>query len=253
MVQELIVCVVSAALAVTVFVAGIRLRPKSWHLSEDDTAGELVLDVVRNLFIAVVAFVVVLCWQQYDNAQTHTIDEAKALTETYWLAHTMPEPEHQRIQGLVREYTERVAGEEWTVMDHEGRLSRSAQQSLDALRDAVQSVQPADESAADNRTEALEKLEDVADSRHEREMDVRRGIPGFITIALIFGTILLVLSPVFSGIRVTTSSILMIALLGVVIGLTLWEIRNLDRPFSGSTLVPKDAFEQALVRYGQIS
>ncbi|RDI49144.1 bestrophin-like domain [Nocardia mexicana] len=252
MVQELVVSVAAAAVAVVVLVAGARLRPRSWQTTGEDAAGELVLDVVKNFFIAVVAFIVVLCWQQYDNAQTHTVAEAKALVNTYWIAHALPEPDHGKIQGLVRDYTQQVVGDEWASMNKEGTLSRSAQATLDALRDSVQSMQSADPDVADLRTKALEQLDQVADARHEREIDVRRTVPGFLDIALIFGTILLLLSPVFSGIKVSASSILMIALLGVVVGLTLLEIRNLDRPFSGSTVVPRDAYEYALARYQQI-
>ncbi|WP_228823967.1 DUF4239 domain-containing protein [Nocardia blacklockiae] len=248
----MVVTVLAALAAVLVFLIGSRLRPKSWQQTEEHAAGELVLDVVKNFFVAVVAFVVVLCWQQYDNAQTHTVAEAKGLVDTYWAAHQLPEPEHERIQGLVREYTEQVVGPEWDAMNHEGRLSEDAEHTLDSLRDAAQAL-PADEPAAEDlRSRALDSLDDVADARHDREVDVRRSVPGFLVVALIFGTILMLLIPVLSGFRPTVSSVLMIAVLGVVVGLILLEIRNLDRPFSGATIVPRDAYELALSRYQHV-
>ncbi|MBB5911704.1 hypothetical protein BJY24_000571 [Nocardia transvalensis] len=252
MVPEVLVAVAAALVAVAVFVVGTRLRPKSWQQTEEHAAGELVLDLVKNFFVAVVAFVVVLCWQQYDNAQTHTIAEAKGLVDTYWAAHGMPAPDHQRIQGLVREYTEEVTGPEWAAMHHDGRLSEAAQEKLDALRDAVQGMQPVDPDVADLRTKALDSLDDVAAARSDREVDVRRSVPGFLGIALLFGTVLLLLSPVYSGVRVTVSSVLMVALLGLVVGSILLQIRNLDRPFSGATVVPRDAYDLAVSRYGHI-
>lgn len=252
MVPELIVAVLAAIAAVLVFIAGARLRPTSWQETEEHAAGELVLDVVKNFFVAVVAFVVVLCWQQYDNAQTHTVAEAKALVETYWAAHQMPEPDHQRIQSQVREYTEQVAGPEWSIMAHEGRLSSDAQRTLDSLRDSVHAMQPADPEVEDLRSKVLDSLDDVADARHEREVDVRRSVPGFLFLALVFGAILMLVIPVLSGVKPTISSVLMIALLGVVVGLILLEIRNLDRPFSGAIIVPRDAYELALARYQHV-
>ncbi|MCM6773468.1 DUF4239 domain-containing protein [Nocardia sp. CDC159] len=254
MVQALLAVVAAAAVAMGVFVIGSRVWPKSWQQSGDeDSAGGMVLDLVNTFFVAVVAFVVVLCWQQYDNAQNHTIAESKALVATYWIAHDMPEPERQRVQDLLRNYTEQVIGQEWKVMDREGRLSRTAQSTLDAARDAVSGIQSDDSSVADLRSKALDSLQQVNDARQDRAMDVRRGIPGFLYIALWFSTAMVLLSPVLSGIRVSVKNVLMIGLLGLVVGAVLFQIHNLDRPFSRQTVVPRDAYENALSSYEQIT
>ncbi|WP_445253752.1 bestrophin-like domain [Nocardia sp. XZ_19_385] len=248
--QQLLVPVALAVAAVIVFVVGDRLRPKSWRQA-DDGSGSMVVDLVNTLFLAVAAFVVVICWQQYDNAHNHTVAESKALVDVYWAAHAMSEPDHDRVQELVRDYTEQVVTDEWTVMDEEGRLSQSTQRTLDSLRDTVMAIQSPD--AEDARTAALAGLDAVAQARHDRALDASLGMPGFLYTALWFSTALLLFSALISGVLVTLRSVVMTALLGLVVGAAIVAIYGLDRPFSGANIVSKDAFEIALSRYRRIT
>ncbi|MFI5776345.1 hypothetical protein [Nocardia sp. NPDC051570] len=253
MVLALIVAVVSAAVAVLVFVVGARVWPKKWQRDGHEIARDQVLDLITTFFVAVVAFVVVLCWQQYDNAENHTINEAKGLVATYWIAHSLPEPAHTRIQGLVRQYTQQVLGPEWTLMDREKRLGRLAQETLSELHDAIAAVPVDDPTVADLRGKAFDSVQVVVDARQDRAIDADRDVPEFLVLALYVGTVLVLLSPVLSGIRVSLGSALMIGLLGIVIGSVLLQIHNLERPFSGQTQVPRSAFENAMATYQQIS
>ncbi|MQY30290.1 bestrophin-like domain [Nocardia aurantia] len=252
MVQELIAALLGALLAVVVLVAGDRMRPAAWRQTNDEASGTLALDVIKTFFTAVVAFIVVICWQQYQNAHNHTVTEAKGLVETYFAAHNMAEPDRDRVQTLVRGYTEQVVGPEWTTMSRNGRLSPSAQSMLDSLRDTVAQQHPQDQVTTDARAAAQTALVKVADARTDRGVDAAQGVPGFLYVALIFGTVLLLFSPVLSGTRVTWRSTLMTALLGVVIASALLQIHNFERPFSHTISVPRDAFEFALARYQHI-
>ncbi|GAA5108958.1 DUF4239 domain-containing protein [Nocardia iowensis] len=253
LIQLLIVPLAVAVAAVVVLVVGDRLRPASWRQSAEDAPGTMVVDLINTLFMAVAAFVVVICWQQYDNAHNHTVAESKALVDVYWAAHAMPDPEHHRIQGLVRDYTEQVVTTEWAVMDDEGTLSQSTQATLDTLRDAVMAIQSSDADVTDLRASALAGLDTVAQARQDRAMDAELGMPGFLYTALWFTTVLLLFSALLSGVPVTKRSLLMMALLGVVVGAAIVAIYGLDRPFSGGNIVSKDAFELALSRYQHIT
>ncbi|MGW4326483.1 bestrophin-like domain [Nocardia sp. NPDC004573] len=246
---EFLVPALTALVAVAVFVAGDRLHPTAWRHTDDDTVGALVLNLINTIFMAVVAFIVVIAWQQYDNARNHTIAEAKALIDTYWAAHGMPEPDHARIQGLVREYTEQVLTEEWAVMADDGRLSQSTQDTLDDLRDAVAAVNSADDEVDELRTSAVAGLDAVAQARADRALDAAYRVPGFLYLAMWICTVLLLLSVVLSGVQVTKRSVVTTALLGAIVGVVIRAIYNLDEPFSGGNVVPKEAFELALSRY----
>ncbi|WP_433710635.1 DUF4239 domain-containing protein [Nocardia sp. CA-084685] len=248
-----IVPVLAAIIAVAIFVIGDRLRPDSWVSTEEEASGSLVLELINTLFLAVVAFVVVICWQEYDNAHNHTVAEAKALVDTYWTAHSMPDREHRQIQGLVRDYTDQVLTREWPVMQADRRLSQPTQDTFDSLRDAVESINSTDPDVMDLRTSAMASLDAAAEARQDRAMDASYQMPVFLYAALWFGTVLLLCSAVLSGVEVTRRSLLMTALLGIVVGTTVLAIYNLDRPFSGGNSVSKDAFEYAMSRYEHIT
>ncbi|RJO72070.1 DUF4239 domain-containing protein [Nocardia panacis] len=249
MVRELIVAVASAAIALIVFVVGDRLRPKSWHGVDEDPAGALLLDMIKTFFTAVIAFIFVVCWQQYDDARKNTVVEANALVETYWAAHSMPGPDGQRIQDLVRDYTTGVLEVEWPVMDHDRQLSGQVQRTLDSLRQAVGQIDSPDPNIGNLRSSAMSSLEQVSKARSERGVTASHGIPGFLYTLLYIATVLLLFTPVLSAVRVTGRSTLMIGLLGMVVGSALLLIHELDYPFSGGDIVSRDAFEFARSRF----
>ncbi|RMI32873.1 bestrophin-like domain [Nocardia stercoris] len=249
MVMEVMVAVGGALVALLAFLLGDRLRPAGWRQSSDESSGTLVFDLIKTFFAAIVAFVVVICWQQYDNARGRTVAEANALIETYWAAHSMPGPEREQIQQQVHDYTTSVVTQEWPVMDRDQRLDPQTQATFDRLRDTVQQLRPADPYESTLRANALSGLDKVADARHYRANSAAHGIPGFLYVALYIAAALLLLSPVLSGVRVSRRSVVMIALLGVVIGSVLLQIHNLDHPFAGGDVVPADTFRLALEQF----
>ncbi|WP_334029287.1 DUF4239 domain-containing protein [Nocardia terpenica] len=236
-----------------VFVVGARLRPASWSQTGEENAGTLVLDLAKTFFAAVVAFIVVLCWQQFDSTYRSTVAEANSLAETYWLTHQMPDPEHHRIQGLLPDYTTGVIAAEWPVMARDHRLDQPTQTSFDTLRGSVESMRPADPYIGGLRASALSSLTQVAKARQDRAAAAGHQTPGFWYLLLYFGAVKLLLSPVLSGVKLGRRSVMMTALLGVVVGLVIVLIHTLDHPFSGGYTVSREAFESALSRYTHIT
>jgi hypothetical protein len=254
-IREIEVAAVVAAIAVAVFWVGDRLRPKSWRSVSDEAAHSLVADLSKTVFTAVVAFVVVICWQQYQTARDGSATEADSLVDVYWAAQGLPQPDRDRIQNLVRGYTSEVEHEEWPEMAH-GRMSPVAQATLDSLHDAVDQVQITEttpDSITEARATALDSLDKVSQQRQIRGMTVRHKLPGFLYVVLWFGTVLLLLNPVFHGIKFTRRSAAMVALIGVLIGSALLLIDNLQQPYGGADHVGPDAFQSAMADFRQIT
>ncbi|MFI6869496.1 DUF4239 domain-containing protein [Nocardia sp. NPDC050406] len=249
LIVPLVVPMLFAVIAVIVFLVGDRLRPDSWRQSDDEASHGLVLDLVNMFFAAVVAFVVVIAWQQYDNAHAHTVDEAKALLEIHAAAGELDGAEGPRIQELAQAYTDEVVSREWAVMDEEGRLSADAQQRLDALGAAVTAVPATDPQVAEVRTGMLTALGTVEEARYDRALDAEYHMPRFLYIALWLATAMLLSATVLSGVVVTRKSVIMTALFGLVVGGVIIAVYQLDRPFSGGNVVSKDAFELTLSRF----
>ncbi|WP_067717561.1 bestrophin-like domain [Nocardia yamanashiensis] len=247
------VLVLFAVVAVVVFLVGDKLRPKSWRHSDDEASSTMVLDLVNMFFAAIVAFVVVILWQQYDTAHAHTVSEAKGLVTVYEAANDLPDDYRIQIQGLTREYTKQVVGDEWDVMDSERRLSPDAQDTFDDLRSTVSAIPGTDPDVKALQDKADTALDAVAEARYDRALDAEYKLPGFLYVALWFGTGMLLLGTVLSGVMVTKRSVLMTALFGLVIGGVIVAIYQLDQPFAGGNTVSKEAYELAMSRFQQIT
>ncbi|WP_067699299.1 bestrophin-like domain [Nocardia jejuensis] len=245
--------VLFAVAAVTVFLVGDRVRPDSWRQTDDEAAGHMVLDLVNMFFAAIVAFVVVILWQQYDNAHAHTVSEAKGLVTVYEASNDMPEPDRTSIQSLVRQYTSQVVTDEWTSMEKNRELNQGTQDTFDELRSAVGAVPTTDPSVKDSVTGAQAGLDAVAEARYDRGLDARYRLPTFLYVALWFGTAMLLLGTVFSGVLVTKRSVIMTGLFGVVVGAVIMAVYQLDQPFAGGNQVSKEAYELALSRFQHIT
>ncbi|AYF75520.1 DUF4239 domain-containing protein [Nocardia yunnanensis] len=242
-----------AVVAVTIFLVGDRLRPTSWRHQDDAGAGNMMLDMVNMFFAAIVAFVVVILWQQYDDSHQHTVSEGKALVNVYEAANAMPQPDRQQIQTLVKDYTKQVLGEEWEVMDKQRRLSPAAQATLDDLRAAVEAPPAGDANAQATQDKAATAVDAIAEARYDRGLDAGYRLPSFLYVALWFATVMLLFGTVFSGVVVTKRSIIMTGLFGLVIGAVIVAVYQLDQPFSGGNHVSKDAYELALSRFEHIT
>ncbi|WP_306359327.1 DUF4239 domain-containing protein [Nocardia sp. CC227C] len=246
---SMVVPVLFAGVAVAVFLVGDRLRPESWRHEDEESGHSFVLDLVNMFFAAVVAFVVVIAWQEYDNAHAHTVDEAKALIEVHTAAADLPEAEGSRVRELVRDYTAEVMSGEWAVMADEGRLSAAAQERLDKVGAAVEAVRSTDPVVVAARTDALDALDTVFEARFERALAAEYHLPRFLFLALWLATAMLLCGTVLSGVVVTRRSVIMTALFGLVVGGVIIAVYQLDQPFSGANVVPMDAFELAFTRF----
>ncbi|MEU8894779.1 DUF4239 domain-containing protein [Nocardia sp. NPDC048505] len=235
-----------------VLVVGNRLRPKTWEHASDEGAGPLALDLVKTFFVAVVAFVFVICWEQNQTAHDHTVDEAKGLVAAYQAVHSMPEP-YRAINDRVRAYNDEVRTDEWHVMERDAALSESTGDMLNTLRAAVTAVRSEDATVMEARAAALAALDRVSEARQDRALDAGGTLPTFLFITLVVGAILVLLDPVLSGTLVTMRSLAMTALLGVVVGLTVLAIHNVERPYSGVLGVSTDAFDYADAEFQRIS
>ncbi|MBW0271845.1 hypothetical protein ATM97_14665 [Nocardia sp. MH4] len=250
---QLAVLALFVAVAVGIFVLGDRVRPESWRHDDDSGAGSMTLDMVNMFFAAIVAFVVVILWQQFDTSHAHTVSEGKALVNVYESANSMSEPDREKIQGLVTVYTRQVIDEEWQVMDEQRRLSASTQVTLDELRETVDAVPAGTADAKAVQDETATAVAAITDARFDRGLDAGYRLPGFLYLALWFATAMLLFGTVFSGVVVTKRSILMTGLFGLVIGAVILAVYQLDQPFAGGNHVAKDAYELALARFQDLA
>jgi hypothetical protein len=195
---------------------------------------------------------VIAVWEDYQEAQTATTEEANELSAIFWIAQGFPGPQAEHVQELAHEYASVVVKEEWPLMAH-GKSSPKAWQTLDDLRASVEEIHPKDDAQLVLYDNEIQRLHDLGDARRARMLQVREGLPTILWVVLLVGGMVEIGFTYLFGLRSTTVHVLMVAALAMVIGLVLFTIGALEFPFKGDVRVSPEAFESLLDRFRQSS
>jgi hypothetical protein len=143
-----------------------------------------------------------------------------------------------------------AAGLAVLLYDHRGfGDSPRAWALIDEIRLTVQDMNPDTEAEQVLYLQGLERVHDLADTRRDRLVEVREGIPAMLWVVLVAGAIVTIGFTYLFGLDDTTTHTLMVALLALVIGLVLFTIGSLEYPFAGAVRLGPDAFELVLERF----
>jgi protein-S-isoprenylcysteine O-methyltransferase Ste14 len=243
----LTVCAV-ALVAVLGLEAVRRLVPAKLRQEHNDVAG-FIYAVVGVIYAVLLALVVIAVWEEHEAARATAREEANGLADVFWLAHSLPEPEGPRIQGLARSYATVVAEEEWELMARGEGSSPEAWALMDEMRLGAQGIEvrtPAEQVLFGH---ALERVDALADARRARMVEAEEGIPAVLWAVLVLGGAITVGFTYLFGLENTWSHRLMVGAVAGLIGLVLFTIGSLEYPFSGGTRVGPEAFELVLNRF----
>src|SRR5215211_3217362 len=234
------------ALAVGGLILVQRLVPIATRRQHNDVAG-FIYAVLGVVYAVLLGFMVVAVWEEWNAAAATTDEEATSLSETFWIAGRMPEPEGHRIQDLARSYARVVVNDEWPLMQQR-KASPKAWDLLDEIRNDLLGLDPSTPAQQILYEQGLERMRDLADARRDRLRDARQGLPAILWVVLVVGGIDVVGFTYLFGLDSTLIHILMVAALALIISLVLFTIASLDFPFSGDLTVGPDALEQVLSR-----
>src|SRR5204862_169623 len=97
----------------------IRRRAPDGSYFRDSQRAAGALAVGGTIFAVVVGFVFLLAFQSYQNARTHSQDEALAALGLFNAAEHFPQPTQARLQGDDVCYARAVIDDEWPAMADE--------------------------------------------------------------------------------------------------------------------------------------
>ena len=246
-VQVVLVVLLPVLLAVAGLLLVQRLVPPTLRQEHNDVAG-FIYAVIGVLYAVLLAFVVIVVWQQFEATREAAQVEANELAAVYLLANRFPEPERVRVQELARSYARTVVEDEWPMMA-EGEASPKAWALLDELRLTVQSMDPGTGAEQVLFDQGLTRVHEISDARRTRLLDANEDIPSILWAVLVVGGIITVTFTYLFGLKSNWAHALMVAALAMVVAGMLFTIVSLDHPFAGGTYIPPDALEAALTRF----
>jgi hypothetical protein len=165
------------------------------------------------------------------------------------MAHGFSDPVRLRAQDQVRTYARLVIEDEWPLLA-QGTASQEAEAAIEELRRLYWQMEPQTTRENAVYAESLSRLSDLSDSRQERLLASRNGLPTIMWVVLLVGGMITVAFTYFFGLKSMGSQSLMTAALAGTIALVLYLITAINYPYRGDIAVHPEGFQNVLERMG---
>ncbi len=197
------------------------------------------------IYAVLLAFVTVIVWEQYNNTEEAVSREANLVASIDRDVYTFPAPLRNEIHTDLTNYVNSVINEEWELM-RKGKLDGYVNKSYQAIWNSIQSFNPKDDHERNWLNLVYQQLNKLDETRSNRLLYAEREIPRPIWGLLIFAGLITLLFSCFFGAEKRDVHIYMTSTLGVVIGIMLFIIDEIDRPFIGIVSLDPEAFHHTL-------
>jgi len=246
-----VIAVVMLAIAVGTAVGGVLLvrhlvdikKFKEHH----DIAGP-IFSTIGVIYAVMLAFVLVIVWQDFDRAQNNTVQEANYFADIARDTVGLPEPFRSQFLEANADYIDAVIEYEWPQMQR-GERSMEVQALANKIWELTGTFDPKTDREKIFFSEMLRKMNQAVEMRRQRLQDARTGIYPSLWLVLILGGIIPVVFTFFFGSENLYSQLIMTTLLAVLIVLILFTILIMDFPYSGDLSIPVTPFQQVLEYY----
>ena len=245
----LLLMTVAVALAVGAHVLVRRFVPYRDLAKHNDVTG-FVLAIVGVIYAVLLAFVVVVAWEEFNNAGRLVDAEVAAAADLYHLAGAYTEPRRSELRREILSYADLMQREEWPAMQS-GSYSFAV--SLLIIKIEQTAIAMIDAGAKQNaiNTALFEAVRSLQDSRRERLIKNQGGIPRSLWTALIIGAIINLCFTYLFGVENFRLQLVMTGLLAALIALMFAITIALDYPFRGDTSHSAQPFHDLISRLAQ--
>lgn len=242
----LIVVVAAIAGLVLLLVWLIRRLVPAVREGFDAEVSSQILGVVAALFGLLLAFIVVIAYQNYGDTQSNVNNEAGALAAIVRDSDAFPPPEGARVRRAVGAYVLAVVRDEWPRM-HEGKESARAALAVDRMYRAIEGVNPKSSREVAFYDDSVQQLSTALVARRNRLSDAGGGLPWVIGVLLVVGSIIIVGYTVLVGSRSFWFHAIGAGSVALVLGLSLVVLLDLTYPFSGDLSVGTAPFRTGVL------
>ena len=243
----MVTAIVVTALVVVLVVRVVRRVVPSTREGFHAEISAPMLGVVAALFGLILAFVIVIAYQNFLAAQANVSREADALASVVRDSAAFPAPGGDNVRSSVGRYVRSVTNAEWAQM-HAGRDSEVAKNGLDEIFAAFTTVQPKTHVQQSFYDDGVRKLNDASDARRDRIDTATGGLPLDMWILLLFSSFVIVAYAVLVGSPSFWFHVLGPAAIAVVIIVSLVVLADLSYPFSGEVAITPDDFKSGVLQ-----
>jgi hypothetical protein len=216
------------------------------QMEQNEVAGFFIA-VLGAVYGVLLAFAVILVWEQYADAKITAENEANSLGDVYNIAIGISEPTRSQIHMAALAYARTVIDEEWTTQS-DGIESRDAWLRLEEIWALVRQYNANGPREQALHQQLLTDMDDLTDARRMRLLAARDGVPRLVWSVLIGGGVVTVLFTYFFGLKNFRAQLAMTALYVAAIGFVLFLVAAIDYPYTGVVSVGPEAMTLVLER-----
>ncbi len=229
----------------------VRQRfPEEIHNSNNQVAG-FIFAAVAVIYGVLLAFIVVVVWQTFDDTRKIVQHEANAVMDLYHFSWEIPEPYGESLRVALKDYTTGIINDEWTTMEN-GNASPRVEAALDTIWTIHRNIHLANISIHPQAGSLFEEITKIADLRRLRLDESNTELPVLMWILLWGGGALTLAFTLFFRAPNERAHLVMIAMITGIVAFVLFLIMELDQPFLGEISVSPKPFAQALAAFDRI-
>ena len=203
------------------------------------------------LYAVLLGFLVIAVWENYGEAKANAAEEASTLATLYRQTNGMHSTEQHEMRGLLREYAEAVAGDEWQIQAATGGASPKARKALADIYRSFGSM-PREDASSSISVEFLQTLRTVASDRNRRTLQASEGLPAVLWFGILLGGAIVIGMSFLLYMDVTWPHMLACGLMATLIGTLLFITMLLNRPFSGPLALSPESFEHSVSVFASV-
>jgi Na+/proline symporter len=223
----------------------VRKKYSAEVLKENHEVAAIIFNAFGLFYGVLVAFVVFVTWNGYDEATKNLQLEASEVLDIFHSAEAFPDSSKKVVQQGVRNYLAGVYNDEIPRMS-EGELSVTAGGAHSPLRALFLQL---DTNSIPNRelySETLHCLNNLAQYRRMRIFAGNDTVPPVIWLVLLVGGVFAVSYTFFFGMKNVRAQFLITTTLTALISAILFLVYVLDHPFTGTSRVSLEPLRQAI-------
>jgi Protein of unknown function (DUF4239) len=225
----------------------IRRRVGLKRLSVNNQVAGFKFAVVGVLYAVLLAFVVIVVWQKYNDAESAVTQEAAAAATIYRLA-AGPDPINVDVRAALTNYLKFVVNRDFPQMARE-KESPETTAELNAAYAAAMRLAQDGTRPATAVYEVFYQLDLITQARRNRLHLAVGVVPIVLWYALVLGAVLTVCFTFFFGTPNLGAQVLMTGVLSVIVFVGLFVIVSIDHPFTGPVRVGSGPLLQVLADF----
>jgi hypothetical protein len=240
-----VLCII---LTIIVGVFGVRVVRKlipSEILRQTNEIAAPIHAAIGVIYAVFLAFVVVIVWGQYNNADDAADSEANSLIALERSTSFFPDSIKLQLREKIRLYSNSVINTEWPLFER-GDCDRYKSKPYIALWQTIGALHLETEHDHIWLQMAYQQLNTIDIARNKRFLYVESSVPLVMWILLIFGALITIWFTAFFGIEHRFVHSIMVASLSAIIGFMLFVIMAIDNPFVGVVKIEPEAFRHVI-------